>query len=203
MASGVLADLTRALQGTNRGRRPAIADIENDVGSLEQFLLYTYERYLAEKLPLGDHLGKVVHGAEEYHQRNVGPLRRSCRCSGAKGSARTGRLDLRLAFARCLEIVCGTFATPSTARIVKRVTVGSTSACRTILRSSLLVDFLVTPDPCFYAWGTYSCPLLPTISNGTLRAIHLASNTVRRPACSFNPDDQASLTLALTVRNVF
>ncbi|GFU29777.1 uncharacterized protein TNCV_4745971 [Trichonephila clavipes] len=48
---------------------------ENDVGSLEQLLLYADEHYLAGKLPLGDHLGKVLHGVEEYHQRNVGPLR--------------------------------------------------------------------------------------------------------------------------------
>ncbi|GFV02836.1 uncharacterized protein TNCV_3609651 [Trichonephila clavipes] len=37
-------------------------------------------------------------------------------------------------------------------RIVERVTVGSTSACRTILRSSLLVVFLVAPDPVFCTW---------------------------------------------------
>ncbi|GFV24876.1 uncharacterized protein TNCV_883441 [Trichonephila clavipes] len=48
---------------------------------------------------------------------------------------------------RCLEIVCGTIATPTSARIVERVTVGSTSACRTFLRSSLLVVFLIAPDP--------------------------------------------------------
>ncbi|GFW15563.1 uncharacterized protein TNCV_4657031 [Trichonephila clavipes] len=78
--------------------------------------------------------------------------RRSCRCSGVKGSARKERLDLRFASARCLEIVCGTIATPTSARIVERVTVGSTSACRTILRSSLLVVFLVAPDPVFRAW---------------------------------------------------
>ncbi|GFY14300.1 hypothetical protein TNCV_1020651 [Trichonephila clavipes] len=48
---------------------------ENDVGSLEQLLLYADEHYLAGKLPLGDHLGKVLHGVEEYHQSNVGPLR--------------------------------------------------------------------------------------------------------------------------------
>ncbi|GFX83253.1 uncharacterized protein TNCV_4988471 [Trichonephila clavipes] len=78
--------------------------------------------------------------------------RRSCRCSGVKGSARKGCLDLRFASARCLEIVCGTIATPTSARIVERVTVESTSACRTILRSSLLVVFLVTPDPIFRAW---------------------------------------------------
>ncbi|GFT55840.1 uncharacterized protein TNCV_566991 [Trichonephila clavipes] len=38
------------------------------------------------------------------------------------------------------------------ARIVERVTVGSTSACRTILRSSLLVVFLVAPGQVFRAW---------------------------------------------------
>ncbi|GFW02023.1 uncharacterized protein TNCV_1149031 [Trichonephila clavipes] len=121
--------------------------------------------------------------------------RRSCRCSGVKGSAGKGRLDIRFASARCLEIVCGTIATPTSARIVERVTVGSTSGCRTILESSLLVVFLVSPDPIFSRVGTFSCPLLSTISNGTLRTIHLASNTARRPACSFHPDDQASLKL--------
>ncbi|GFS86381.1 uncharacterized protein TNCV_1681301 [Trichonephila clavipes] len=49
-------------------------------------------------------------------------------------------------------MVCVTIATPASARIVERVTVGSTSACRTILRSSLLVVFLVAPDPIFHAW---------------------------------------------------
>ncbi|GFX01925.1 uncharacterized protein TNCV_371141 [Trichonephila clavipes] len=42
---------------------------------------------------------------------------------------------------------------PASARIVERVTVASTSACRKILRSSLLVVFLVAPDPVFRAWG--------------------------------------------------
>ncbi|GFX64984.1 uncharacterized protein TNCV_451221 [Trichonephila clavipes] len=175
MASVILADPTCALQGTNRGSRTAMEEPENDVGSLEQLLLYADEHYLAGKLPLGDNLGKVLHGVEEYHQSNVGPLRfhasqlkwtgynrlwsprplhqlRSCRCSGVKGSARKRHLDLRFASARCLEIVCGTIATPTSARIVERVTVGSTSACRTILRSSLLVVFLVAPDPVFHAW---------------------------------------------------
>ncbi|GFT58246.1 uncharacterized protein TNCV_1292031 [Trichonephila clavipes] len=78
--------------------------------------------------------------------------RRSCRCSGVKGSARKGRLDLRFASARCLEIVCGAISTPTSARIVQRITVGSTSACRMILRSYLLVVFLVAPDPIFRAW---------------------------------------------------
>ncbi|GFS72778.1 uncharacterized protein TNCV_4628391 [Trichonephila clavipes] len=75
--------------------------------------------------------------------------RRSCRCSGVKGSARKERLDLRFVSARCLVIVCGTIATPTSARIVERITVGSTSACHTILRSSLLGVFLVAPDPVF------------------------------------------------------
>ncbi|GFW87548.1 15-hydroxyprostaglandin dehydrogenase [Trichonephila clavipes] len=74
MASAVLADPTRALQGTNRGSRPVMEESENDVGSLEQLLLYAGEHYLAGKLPLGDHLGKVLYVVEEYHQRNVGPL---------------------------------------------------------------------------------------------------------------------------------
>ncbi|GFV34612.1 uncharacterized protein TNCV_1449181 [Trichonephila clavipes] len=156
MAPAVLADPTRALQGTNWGSGPAMEESENDVGSLEELLLYADEHYLAGKLPLGDHLGKVLHGVEEYHQRNIDlswhHYRRSCRCSGVKGSARKGRMDLIFASARCLEIVCGTIATPTSARIIERVNVGSTSACRTILPSSLLVVFLVTPDPVFRAW---------------------------------------------------
>ncbi|GFY24921.1 uncharacterized protein TNCV_2691121 [Trichonephila clavipes] len=75
MASAVLADPTRALQGTNWGSGPAMEESKNDVGSLEQLLLYADQHYLTGKLPLGDHLGKVLHGVEEYHQRNVGPLR--------------------------------------------------------------------------------------------------------------------------------
>ncbi|GFV88092.1 15-hydroxyprostaglandin dehydrogenase [Trichonephila clavipes] len=75
MASAVLADPTHALQETNRGSGPAMEESENDVESLEQLLLYADEHYLAGKLILGDHLGKVLHGVEEYHQRNVSPLR--------------------------------------------------------------------------------------------------------------------------------
>ncbi|GFV92988.1 uncharacterized protein TNCV_3427001 [Trichonephila clavipes] len=75
MASAVLADPARALQGTNRWSGQVMEESENDVGNLEQLLLYADEHYLAEKLPLADHLGKVLHGVEEYHQRNVGPLR--------------------------------------------------------------------------------------------------------------------------------
>ncbi|GFV27019.1 uncharacterized protein TNCV_4852561 [Trichonephila clavipes] len=83
------------------------------------------------------------------------PLRQLCgQCDVEQcgGSARKGHLDLRFASTRCLEIVCGTIATPTSARIVERVTVGSTSACRTILRSSLLVVFLVAPDPDIRTW---------------------------------------------------
>ncbi|GFT04424.1 15-hydroxyprostaglandin dehydrogenase [Trichonephila clavipes] len=75
MAYAILADPIRDLQGTNRGSRSSMEEPENHVGSLEQLLLYADEHYLAGKLPLGDHLGKVLHGVEEYHQRNVDPLR--------------------------------------------------------------------------------------------------------------------------------
>ncbi|GFY25367.1 uncharacterized protein TNCV_2484871 [Trichonephila clavipes] len=75
MASAVLVDPTCALQGINRGSGPALEESENDVGSLEQLLLYADEDYLAGKLSLEDHLGKVLHGVKEYPQRNVGPLR--------------------------------------------------------------------------------------------------------------------------------
>ncbi|GFV95019.1 uncharacterized protein TNCV_1030171 [Trichonephila clavipes] len=190
MAFAVLANPTRALQGTNRVSGPAMEESENDVGSHEQLLLFTDEHYLAGKLPLVDHLGKVLHGskniinvtlARRLHTRTRlssvpktnrdsslnttfcqsvtfhidlawHHCSRSCRCSGVKGSARKGRLDLKFVSARCLEIVCGTITTPTSARIVQRVTVGSTSAYRTILRSSLLVVFLVAPDPVFPAW---------------------------------------------------
>ncbi|GFX61699.1 uncharacterized protein TNCV_2591421 [Trichonephila clavipes] len=190
MASAVLVHPTRALQGTNRGSGLAMKESKNDVGSLEQFSLYADEPYLAGKLTLGDHLGNVLNGIEEYHQRNVGPLRfhasqlkwtgyhrpwpsqtitpavRQCdveQCAGnctvhqgastpVHGSAQKGCLELRFASARCLEIVCGTIATPTSARIVEPVNVGFTSACRMILRSSLLVVFLVAPDPVFRAW---------------------------------------------------
>ncbi|GFW50495.1 hypothetical protein TNCV_2887981 [Trichonephila clavipes] len=60
MASTVLANLTRALQGTNRGSGPAMEESENDVGSPEQLLLYADEHDLAGKLTLRDHLGKAM-----------------------------------------------------------------------------------------------------------------------------------------------
>ncbi|GFW38382.1 15-hydroxyprostaglandin dehydrogenase [Trichonephila clavipes] len=55
MTSAVLADPTRALQGTNRWSGPAMEESENDVGSVEQLLLYADEHQLAGKLSLGDH----------------------------------------------------------------------------------------------------------------------------------------------------
>lgn len=45
------------------------------IGSLEQLRLYADEYYVAGKLPLKDHLGKVTRGFEECHQHNAGPLR--------------------------------------------------------------------------------------------------------------------------------
>ncbi|GFU31490.1 uncharacterized protein TNCV_3539111 [Trichonephila clavipes] len=150
MAIANLADLTRALQGTNRWSGLAMEESENDVGSLEQLLLYADEHYRAENLPLVDHLGKILHGVEEYPQRNDAPF--SCQYSGVKRECTKRALDLRFACATCLEIVCGTIATSTSARVVERVTVGSTRACRAIIRSSLLVVFLVAPDPVFRAW---------------------------------------------------
>ncbi|GFX81420.1 15-hydroxyprostaglandin dehydrogenase [Trichonephila clavipes] len=214
MASSVLADLTRALQGTNRGSEPTMEESENEVGNLEQLLLYADEHYLAGKLPLGDHLEKVLYGVKEYRQLNVERLRFPAslslcpqtitpalravyRCSGVKGSARKRRLDLRFASARCLEIVCGTIATPTSARIVERVTGGR------VYKSLPHDPSILSPcglsgysRPGFPHVGTFSCPLLPTISNGNLLTIHLARNTVRRSACSFHSDDQVSLNLA-------
>ncbi|GBN37350.1 hypothetical protein AVEN_1203-1 [Araneus ventricosus] len=49
-------------------------------------------------------------------------------------------------------MVYGTTGTPTSDCIVERFTVGSTSACRTILRSSRLVVFLVAPDPVSHTW---------------------------------------------------
>ncbi|GFV73365.1 uncharacterized protein TNCV_3388821 [Trichonephila clavipes] len=140
MASAFLADPTRALQGTIRASGLAMEESENNVGSLEKLLLYADEHYFAGKLPLGDHIRKVLHEVEEYHQRNVSPLR-----FHASQLKWTGYH--RLWPPRTLHQLCGT-----SARIVERVTVGSTSAYRTILRSSLLVVFLVAPDPVFCAW---------------------------------------------------
>ncbi|GBN26987.1 hypothetical protein AVEN_57703-1, partial [Araneus ventricosus] len=49
-------------------------------------------------------------------------------------------------------MVYGTTGIPTSDCIVERFTVGSTSACRTILQSSRLVVFLVVPDPVRRRW---------------------------------------------------
>ncbi|GFX67624.1 uncharacterized protein TNCV_3933661 [Trichonephila clavipes] len=134
MASAVLADPTRALQETNWGSRPAMEESENDVRSLEQLLLYADEHYLAGKLPLG------VEGGGTWGRR----------ISSTECTERA--LGFKICFCKVSEILCGTIATPTSARIVERVTVWSTSACRTILRFSHNVVFLVAPDPVFRVW---------------------------------------------------
>ena len=89
----------------------------------------------------------ALHIARAWHH-----CRRNRRCSSGKGKARKGCLDFIFAFARRLEIVFVITASPTCAFIVEQVTVGSTSACRTILRSSHLVVFLVAPDPVLRMW---------------------------------------------------
>ncbi|GFV73522.1 hypothetical protein TNCV_1775501 [Trichonephila clavipes] len=143
MASAVLADPTRALQGTNRGSgRPWKSLKMTECGKW--------------------------------------------------------RLDLRFASARCLEIVCGTIATLYVLLVsLNKSLWGPQGAYRTILRSPPPRGLPGRSRPGFPRVGTFPCPLLPTISNGTLRMIHLASNTARRPsACGFHPDDHASQTQA-------
>ncbi|GFX54940.1 hypothetical protein TNCV_3318571 [Trichonephila clavipes] len=116
--------------------------------------------------------------------------RRSRRCSGVKGNAWKGRLVLRLSSARCLEIVRGTFITPTSARIIERV--------KCLSHDPSILSPRGLPGRSRRAFprvGTFSCPLLPKISNGTLRTIHLASTTARQLVCSFHSDDHASLKL--------
>ncbi|GFT22905.1 hypothetical protein TNCV_1857241 [Trichonephila clavipes] len=55
--------------------RSTICEFEHDVESLELFELKTNEPYLAEKLPLEEHLGKAPSGVEECHQHNTGSLK--------------------------------------------------------------------------------------------------------------------------------
>ncbi|GFW20212.1 uncharacterized protein TNCV_1855361 [Trichonephila clavipes] len=156
MASAVLADPTRALWGQigGVGRPRKSLKMTLEVLSNSCWRLHTRTRLSSvPKTNRDSSLNKTFCQSVTFHiDLAWHHCRRSCRCSGVKGSARKGRLDLRFASARCLEIVCGTIATPTSARIVQRVTVGSTSAGRTILRSSLLVVFLVTPDPVFRTW---------------------------------------------------
>ncbi|GFV72328.1 uncharacterized protein TNCV_637901 [Trichonephila clavipes] len=60
-------------------------------------------------------------------------------------------LGFKICFSKVSGICLWNNCTTTSARIVERVTVGSTSACRTILRSSLLVVFLVGQNPVFRA----------------------------------------------------
>ncbi|GFV42966.1 uncharacterized protein TNCV_2661611 [Trichonephila clavipes] len=182
MASAVLADPTRALQVTNRGSGPAMeakmtkevlsnsccygppdhytscagSVTQNSVGGLYRSPGRFHIRTRLSSVPKTNRdssLNTTFCQSVTFHiDLAWHHCRRSCRCSGVKGSAWKGCLDLRFASARCLEIVCGAIATPTSAHIVERVTVVSTSACRTILRSSLLVVFLISPDPVFRAW---------------------------------------------------
>ncbi|GFT00890.1 uncharacterized protein TNCV_4053461 [Trichonephila clavipes] len=134
MATAVLADSTRALQGTNRGSRPAMEESENDVGSLEKLLLYADEHYLARKLSLGDHLGK----------NNCYAYLCSYRWTSHRGVHKCLPHDPSILSPRGL---------PGHSR------------------------------PGVPRMGTLLLPLLPTISNGTLRTIHLAATpSVNKPA---------------------
>ncbi|GFU38039.1 15-hydroxyprostaglandin dehydrogenase [Trichonephila clavipes] len=152
MAFALLADPTRALQGTNQGSGPDMEESENGVVILEQLLLYAVEHYLAGKLPLGDHLGKV---------------------SG---------------------IVCGTIPTHTSARIFKRVTVGpQVVAARSFDPLTSWSSWSLQTR--FSGRGLLLVSTTPTISNSTLLTIHLVSNTACLPACSYHPDEDASLKL--------
>ncbi|GFS81604.1 hypothetical protein TNCV_2440361 [Trichonephila clavipes] len=184
MASATLADPTRDIQGTNRRNLSDMEESENDIRSLEQLLLYADEHYLAGKLPLGDHLGKLgttvdavadvpvlkeVHGKGSWIQDLL--LQNSGNCL----------------WNNCYAYVCS-YCLTSHCGVHK---------CLPHDPSILSPRGLAGPSRHgFPRVGTFSCPLLPTISNGTLRTIHMASNTVRQPACSFHPDDQVSLKLA-------
>ncbi|GFS62688.1 uncharacterized protein TNCV_3737291 [Trichonephila clavipes] len=85
---------------------------------------------------------------------------------------------------------------PTSAIIVERVTAGSTSACRTILRSSHLVVFLVARDSVFRAWVPSRVHCFQQFLTAYSERSTWPANTARRPACSFHPDVQASLKLA-------
>ncbi|GFW83224.1 hypothetical protein TNCV_2508641 [Trichonephila clavipes] len=106
-------------------------------------------------------------------------------------------LGFKICFCKVFGIcLWNNYYTYASARIVERVTVGSTSACRTILRSSLLVVFLVAPDPVFRAWVPSSVHCSQQFLRHTPSDPPGESNTARRPACRFHPDNQASLKLA-------
>ncbi|GFW42818.1 uncharacterized protein TNCV_474081 [Trichonephila clavipes] len=62
--------------------------------------------------------------------------KRSCRCSGVERSARKRRLNLGFALQGAWKLFVEQLLRLRYARIVERVTVGSTIACRMILRYS-------------------------------------------------------------------
>ncbi|GBM34575.1 hypothetical protein AVEN_171624-1 [Araneus ventricosus] len=92
-------------------------------------------------------------------------------------------------------MVSGTTGTPTSDCIVERLTMGSTSACRTILRSSRLVFFLVAPDPVRRTW----VPSRVHCSQHVLTAIHLNDRPGEQHGAStslqFHANDDAPLKL--------
>ncbi|GFT63283.1 hypothetical protein TNCV_295481 [Trichonephila clavipes] len=101
------------------------------------------------------------------------------------------------------EIVCGTI-------VLRHVcSYRSTSHCASpqvlATRSFDLLSPRGLPGrsrPVFRAWSTFSCPLLPTISNGT-RNPPEQQRTACRPACSFSSRWSGFSQRARNCRNVF
>ncbi|GFV10261.1 hypothetical protein TNCV_4889711 [Trichonephila clavipes] len=90
MAYAVLANPTRALQGTNRRSGSAMEESENDVGSLEQIFLYADEHCLVEKFcPCLD--AEIVEVEIEVVSPSIVPsgnfaeLKSYCHLYGAQG----------------------------------------------------------------------------------------------------------------------
>ncbi|GFT78576.1 hypothetical protein TNCV_4491611 [Trichonephila clavipes] len=128
-------------RGDKSGEWAGMEESENDVGNLEQ-LLYADEHYLVGKLPLGDHLGKILHGVEEYHQRNVGSLRE---CNGRA-------LDLSLLLQGVWkwfveQLLCLRLLVSLNESLWGQQVLAARS-----FDPSLLVVFLSSPDPVFHEW---------------------------------------------------
>ncbi|GFU92120.1 uncharacterized protein TNCV_5027081 [Trichonephila clavipes] len=175
-------------------------ETENDVGSLEQILLYADEHYLAGKLPPGRPFRKRSYmGSKNIINVTLGPLRfnASQKWTGYHAVAKSpvlkrvhGKaLGFKTASYKGVWKLWNNF-TSASARIVERVTVGSTSACRTILRSSLSWSSWLLQTR-FSARGTFSCPLLPSnfLTAHSERSTWPATRSVDKPAVF--PDDQA------------
>ncbi|GFW38283.1 hypothetical protein TNCV_1331361 [Trichonephila clavipes] len=139
---------------------------ENDVGSLEQLLLYADEPYIAENFAPERPFRKGVHGKGAWIQDLL--------LQGVWKLFAEHLLRLRL--------LVSLKESQWNSQVLAARSIDPLSS-----RSSWSFQTL------FPRVGTFSCHLLPTISKGTLRTINLAYNTARRPACSFLPDDQASL----------